>query len=49
VQGQDWAYTAGIVAVLVGAALVAWKFPRHDREVELLREYHEEDAAAAAS
>jgi hypothetical protein len=48
VQGQDWAYTAGIIAVLAGAALVAWKFPKHDREVELLRSYHEQDAAAAS-
>lgn len=44
-QGQDWAYIAGIIAVLVGAVLVFWKFPRAARERELLAEYHAEDAA----
>jgi EmrB/QacA subfamily drug resistance transporter len=45
-QGQDWAYTAGIVAVLVGAALVAWKFPKGPEEKRLLAEYHAQDQAA---
>ena len=44
-QGQDWAYIAGIIAVLIGAVLVFWKFPRAARERELLAEYHTEDAA----
>ena len=34
--GRDWAYTAGIVAILVGAALIFLLFPKHDRERELL-------------
>ncbi len=46
VDGQDWAYVAGIVAVLVGAVLVWFAFPRHDQELELLAQYHAEDEAA---
>ena len=37
--GDQWAYLAGIVAVLLGAALVAFKFPRQDEERRLLAEY----------
>ncbi len=39
VQGQSWAYVAGIVAVLAGAALVGSKFPGRDEEQRLLAEY----------
>jgi DHA2 family multidrug resistance protein-like MFS transporter len=44
-QGDQWAYTAGIVAILLGAALVFFLFPRKDRERELLAQYHAEDAS----
>jgi MFS transporter, DHA2 family, multidrug resistance protein len=44
-QGDEWAYAAGILAVLLGAALVFVKFPRRDRERELLAGYHAEDQA----
>ena len=44
--GDQWAYLAGIVAVLLGAALVFFKFPRHDEERRLLAEYHVQDTAA---
>jgi EmrB/QacA subfamily drug resistance transporter len=44
-QGDQWAYTAGIVAVLLGGVLVYLKFPRADEEKQLLAEYHTEDAA----
>ncbi|TDN92946.1 MFS transporter [Microbacterium sp. BK668] len=44
-QGQDWAYLAGIVAVLVGAVLVFFLFPKRDREKELLERYRAEDTA----
>ncbi len=47
-QGDRWAYTAGIVAVLLGAALVWLKFPRRDEEQRLLAGYHAEDTDAAA-
>jgi hypothetical protein len=43
-DGDQWAYTAGIVAVLVGAALVLWFFPKHDEEQKLLARYHAEDS-----
>lgn len=42
-DGDQWAYLAGIVAVLLGAALVFWRFPRFADEKRLLAEYHEQD------
>jgi MFS transporter, DHA2 family, multidrug resistance protein len=48
VDGANWAYTAGIAAILVGAALVFFFFPNHDRELALLDEYHAEDTADGA-
>jgi MFS transporter, DHA2 family, multidrug resistance protein len=42
-QGDQWAYLAGIVAVLLGAALVFAKFPRNDVEKRLLAEYRDAD------
>jgi EmrB/QacA subfamily drug resistance transporter len=45
-QGDQWAYTAGIVAVVLGAALVYFCFPRVEREKELLAAYQSEDAAS---
>ena len=46
VDGADWAYTAGIVAILVGAAVVFFLFPRKQNEEDLLAEYHTLDTAA---
>ena len=43
-QGDQWAYLAGIVAVLLGAALVYFKFPRRDDEKRLLASYAAEDS-----
>ncbi len=43
--GDHWAYTAGIVAVVLGAALVATMFPRKEREQELLAAYQAQDEA----
>ena len=43
-DGADWAYTAGIVAVLLGAVLVFFLFPRRDAEQRLLEQYAAEDA-----
>jgi MFS transporter, DHA2 family, multidrug resistance protein len=42
-DGADWAYTAGIVAILLGAALVFLRFPRREDEQRLLAQYHAED------
>jgi EmrB/QacA subfamily drug resistance transporter len=48
-EGDQWAYLAGIVAVLIGAALVYLKFPGRDEERQLLAEYHATDTAALAA
>jgi len=44
-QGDAWAYTAGIIAVLLGAALVFFRFPKKEAEQRLLSEYHDQDSA----
>jgi MFS transporter, DHA2 family, multidrug resistance protein len=46
-DGADLAYTAGIVAILVGAVLVFLRFPRKGEEERLLERYHREDTAPA--
>src|SRR4029077_12194641 len=46
-DGADWAYTAGIVAVLIGATIVFVFFPRKTDEERLLAEYHAQDTAPA--
>jgi MFS transporter, DHA2 family, multidrug resistance protein len=46
-SGDHWAYTAGIVAVLLGALLVATMFPGKEQEEELLAAYQAEDAVSA--
>ena len=45
-DGADWAYTAGIVAIVLGAALVFFLFPRKAEEESLLARYHAEDTSA---
>jgi len=47
IDGSDWAYLAGIIAVVLGGALVFFLFPHHDDELALLAEYRGEDAADA--
>jgi MFS transporter, DHA2 family, multidrug resistance protein len=42
-DGADWAYTAGIVAILLGAAVVFFLFPKPEDEERLLARYHTED------
>jgi EmrB/QacA subfamily drug resistance transporter len=42
-QGDQWAYIAGIVAILIGAALVFFLFPKQEDEERLLVQYHAED------
>jgi len=46
VDGANWAYLAGIVAIVAGAALVFFMFPKYDQERALLDQYHAEDVAA---
>jgi hypothetical protein len=44
-DGDQWAYTAGIVAIVLGAVLVFFLFPKKDDEVALLAAYHAQDTA----
>jgi DHA2 family multidrug resistance protein-like MFS transporter len=48
IDGANWAYAAGVIAIIAGAALVFFMFPRRDDEQRLLAEYHAEDEAADA-
>ena len=43
-DGDDWAYLAAMVAVLIGMALVFRFFPRKDEEEALRASYHAEDS-----
>lgn len=45
--GDQWAYLAGIVAVVLGAAVVFLFFPAAAREKQLLASYQAEDSAPA--
>ena len=47
--GADWAYAAGIIAVLVGGAIVFLLFPKKADEERLLAEYHAQDTAPATA
>ncbi len=44
--GDQYAYIAGIIAVLIGGALVFFFFPKPEGERKALEEYHQEDVAA---
>jgi DHA2 family multidrug resistance protein-like MFS transporter len=48
-QGDDWAYTAGLVAILLGATLVFFCFPKKAEEEALLASYLVEDRAGTVS
>lgn len=41
--GGDWAYLAGIIAILIGAAIIYFKFPKKEEENKLLAKYHAQD------
>jgi hypothetical protein len=41
--GDQWAFSAAIIGVLLGAALVFFLFPRPDAEARLLASYHAAD------
>jgi MFS transporter, DHA2 family, multidrug resistance protein len=47
--GDQYAYIAGIIAVLLGAGLVFFKFPKLDQERKLLIEYQAENKAAVSA
>lgn len=48
-DGDQYAYIAGIVAVLIGAALVFFMFPKQEEERKMLAAYNVEDMAAMAA
>jgi MFS transporter, DHA2 family, multidrug resistance protein len=48
-QGDQWAYTAGIVAIILGAVLVFFCFPKGEEEKRLLERYHSEDVSTEAT
>ena len=45
-DGADWAYSAGIIAILLGATVIFFLFPKMADEEELLARYHAEDTGA---
>ena len=48
-DGGDWTYAAGMIAIGLGMVIVFFLFPRHKRELELLEGYGAEDAEASAA
>lgn len=48
-QGDHWAYLAGIIAVLLGAMLVFLEFPKHEQERQLLDAYASADSGLGAT
>ena len=46
-DGANWAYTAGLIAVAVGAVLVWFLFPKNEQERQLLAAYLAEDSENA--
>jgi DHA2 family multidrug resistance protein-like MFS transporter len=47
-NGDQWAYTAGLVAVFLGAVLVFFLFPKRQEEEQLLARYHAEAVGSQA-
>jgi MFS family permease len=47
-QGDQWSYGAGIIAIVLGALLVFLRFPDKQCEDELLARYHAQDTASAS-
>ncbi|MDI1463862.1 MFS transporter [Catellatospora sp. KI3] len=48
-SGDQWAYSAAMLAIAVGIVLVATLFPRHDAELALLAAYARADRPARAA
>jgi MFS transporter, DHA2 family, multidrug resistance protein len=46
-DGGDWTYAAGMIAVALGMAVVFFLFPRRKRELDLLEGYRAEEAASS--
>jgi hypothetical protein len=48
-KGDQWAYAAGIVAIVIGGALVFVGFPKKAEEERLLAQFHAQDTALATA
>ena len=48
-HGDQWAYLAGLIAVLLGGVLVFFCFPAKEREQEMLAQFAAEDSGSAPS
>jgi MFS transporter, DHA2 family, multidrug resistance protein len=48
-DGGDWTYAAGMIAIALGMGIVFFLFPRQEKEKQLLERFHGEDAATPAS
>ncbi|MBK5219686.1 MAG: MFS transporter [Thermoleophilia bacterium] len=48
-DGGDWTYAAGMLAVAVGIAVVFFLFPKKEQELSLLDRFHTEDAPTTAT
>lgn len=46
--GDHWVYSAGIIAILLGATLIFFRYPKKDDERRLLADYHAEDLSRRA-
>ncbi|MEO8330057.1 MAG: MFS transporter, partial [Candidatus Nanopelagicales bacterium] len=42
-DGADWAYLAGVLAIVIGGVLVFFLFPKRQRELTLLQQYRDHD------
>ena len=49
IDGANWAYAAGSIAAILGAALVAWRFPGKKGELTLAAQYAQQDAAGTGA
>ena len=47
-QGSDWAYASGIIAILLGSVLVYFCFPGKTDEQQMLADFRKQDTAASA-
>jgi len=48
-QGDQWAYTVGIVAVMLGGLLVFTKFPKKEAETLMVQSFMDEDSATESA
>jgi MFS transporter, DHA2 family, multidrug resistance protein len=48
-DGGDWTYAAGMIAIALGIAVVFFLFPKREEEQRLLERFHAEDAQTSAS